>query len=69
MSLWMIYVLERKANTICPIELKGHQIIILVSNTTPFSNCFQIMILIIFVKSLASNKQKTFYRMNCKMNK
>ena len=33
------------------------------SNTTPFSNCLKIMILISSVQSLASFKQKPFYRM------
>ena len=33
------------------------------SNTTPFSNCLKIMILISYVQSLASFKQKSFYRM------
>ena len=35
----------------------------LVSNTTLFSNCLKIMILISYVQSLASFKQKSFYRM------
>ena len=33
------------------------------SNTKSFSNCLQIIILVLSVKSLPSNKQKPFYRM------